>query len=279
MSSPAGSLSLSSGSKRHHKPRHARMKSSPDELLHLHARLDTSDEETDLIGAMEPEFRRPGSGTGPLGGGPMASASAGLSLPRATPPAPPTLPATTATTTDTVSLGATPTASAETCPPSATVPAASRNVGGAGDDNSDGDDDGMIVHEDEDDGDVAADGAGTAAGDPAVGQVGALSPADAPSGGAEFRLGAPRAGDKAPEASAGADASSPSDTSRVGSDSQGDAANDGGGGGGGGVGGGAAAASTTPDASPADSPGASRGPQASPPPAHMRSMSVDYIPF
>lgn len=46
----------SAGASRH-RPRHVRMKSSPDELLHLHSRLDTSDEDEDLMGVVEPELR------------------------------------------------------------------------------------------------------------------------------------------------------------------------------------------------------------------------------
>jgi hypothetical protein len=56
-SSPAGRVpgaGPGSGGKRLHKPRHARMKSSPDELLHLHSRLDDSDSEAeDVVGTME----------------------------------------------------------------------------------------------------------------------------------------------------------------------------------------------------------------------------------
>jgi hypothetical protein len=64
--SPAGSSGT--GSAQRHKPRHVRMKSSPDELLNLHMRLDNSDEDEEYIGSIEPEFRRQSPGPGMNGG-------------------------------------------------------------------------------------------------------------------------------------------------------------------------------------------------------------------
>lgn len=194
--SPGGPLTPSGSGKRH-KPRHARMKSSPDELLLFNARLDASDEDGDLFG-MEQEFRQVAVGLGPMNNGPGSSTTGGMSVPplSAGPPPPNRLPKPTTphpgansdmgfppTTTSppqspdcsvVPSIAVTPSTPVATSVPSP-VRAVAANVSSS----DDGDDGGMVVHEDDD---IHEDGedenieptAQSLVEDPAVGPVGEM---------------------------------------------------------------------------------------------------------